>query len=137
MIRIRKANEEDLHIIKSLVDLAEEMDTTESTFPISYFRRLMRDGIIYVATANSKVVGVCFGTYNGSEGWADILGLVVVPKYRDKNIAKRLVGKFEHFVKRKKIKTIDLYANPARIPLFKQLGYKQGRPYISFRKIAA
>jgi hypothetical protein len=32
---------------------------------------------LLVAIENNKLVGVCFGTYNIQEKWADLLGLVV------------------------------------------------------------
>lgn len=87
-----------------------------------------------VAIESDKLAGVCFGTYNIKEKWADLLGLVVKKDFRNKGIGSLLVKQFEIIVKSKKLKTIDLYADKAQLQLFKKLGFRQGRTYTAFRK---
>lgn len=134
MVKIEKARLSDSSAIKSLVDSAEEMDVIEETFPVSYFTRLIREGIVCVAKTKAKIVGVCFGKHNSKEGWADLLGLVVSPQYRGRGIGEKLVQTFERYVQNKKIRTIDLFASRETVEFFSTLGYRRGRSYIAFRK---
>ncbi len=131
---IRKAKNSEIKEVKKLVDKLEEMDVIKETFPETYYRRILQKGILLVAIENQELVGVCFGTYNTKEKWADLLGLVVKEKSRKKGIGSSLVKKFEEIVKNKKLKTIDLYADKTQLQLFKKLSYKQGRTYTAFRK---
>ena len=131
---IRKAKNSEIAKIKKLVDSLEEMDTIPNTFPEEYYRRILRKGILFVAIEDNKLIGVCFGSYNTKEKWADLLGLVVKEKFRKKGIGSELVKKFEKIIKEKELNTIDLYADKTQIKLFEKLCYKQGRTYTSFRK---
>tara|TARA_Y100000310_G_scaffold341214_1_gene439649 strand:- start:1126 stop:1530 length:405 start_codon:yes stop_codon:yes gene_type:complete len=131
---IRKAKNSEIAKIKKLVDSFEEMDTIPNTFPEEYYRRILRKGILFVAIEDNKLIGVCFGSYNTKEKWADLLGLVVKEKFRKKGIGSELVKKFEKIIKEKELNTIDLYADKTQIKLFEKLCYKQGRTYTSFRK---
>lgn len=131
---IRKAKNSDINQIKKLVDLSEEMDTIKETFPEGYYKRILRKGILIVAAENYEIIGVCFGTYNTKEKWADLLGLVVKEEFRKRGMGSSLVKEFEKTAKEKKLKTIDLYSDKNQLQLFKKLGYKEGRIYIAFRK---
>jgi N-acetylglutamate synthase-like GNAT family acetyltransferase len=133
-MEIRKAKDSEIKEIKKIVDKFEEMDVIKDTFPETYYRRILKKGILLVAIENNELAGVCFGTYNTKEKWADLLGLVVKEKIRKKGIGSSLVQEFEKIVKSKKLKTIDLYADKTQLRLFKNLSYKQGRTYIAFRK---
>jgi len=133
-MEIRKAKNSEINEIKRWVDEFEEMDVIKDTFPEAYYRRILQKGILLVAIENKKLVGVCFGTYNTKEKWADLLGLVVKENFRKKGIGSSLVKEFEKIVKNKKLKTIDLYADKTQLQLFKKLSYKQGRTYTAFRK---
>jgi len=133
-MEIRKAKNSEINEIKRLVDEFEEMDVIKETFPETYYRRILQKGILFVAIENKELVGVCFGTYNIKEKWADLLGLVVKENFRKKGIGSSLVKEFEKIVKNKKLKTIDLYADKTQLQLFKKLSYKQGRTYTAFRK---
>jgi len=133
-MEIRKAKNSEIKEIKKLVDKFEEMDVIRETFPETYYRRILQKGILLVAIEKDKLVGICFGTYNTKEKWADLLGLVVKDEYRKKGIGSSLVKEFEKIVKNKKLKTIDLYAGKTQLQLLRNLSYKQGRTYTAFRK---
>lgn len=133
-MEIRKAKKSEIKDIKKLVDSQDEMDTIEETFPLDYYERLIKKGILLVSLIEEKIIGVCFGTYNTKEEWADLLGLVVEEKHRRKNIGKSLIIEFEKIVKEKNIHSIDLYADKKQIKLFSNLNYEQGRTYTAFRK---
>ena len=134
MVEIRKAKNSEITEIKVLVDSFKEMDTIPETFPEEYYQRILKKGLLLVAKENNKIIGVCFGAYNTKEKWADLLGLAVKKEYRHKGIGTALVKEFEKFVKSKKLKTIDLYADKRQIGLFRRLNYKEGRSYTAFRK---
>jgi|SRR3989338_8101382 len=131
---VRKAKKSEVEEIKKIIDSSEEMDTMSETFPKAYYERIIEKGILLIAEENKKIVGVCFGTFNAKEKWADLLGLTVLPKFRNKGLGSSLVKAFEEFVKKKKLKTIDLYADKKQLLLFRKLGYKEGRAYTAFRK---
>ena len=133
-MEIRKAKNSEINEIKRLVDEFEEMDVIKETFPETYYRRILKKGILLVAIESKELVGICFGTYNTKEKWADLLGLVVKKNFRKKGIGSSLIKEFEKIVKNKKLKTIDLYADKTQLQLFKKLSYKQGRTYTAFRK---
>lgn len=134
MVKIRIAALKDVNYIKKLVDSSKEMDVIEDTFSIAYYQRILKKGILLVAEENNRLVGVCFGAYNSKEKWADLLGLVVNQRFRNKGIGIALVKEFERMAKKKKLKTIDLYADKTQLNLFKKLNYKKGRAYAAFRK---
>ena len=133
-MEVRIARSSELKLIKNLIDNFEEMDVIEETFPEEYYKRILEKGVLLVAIESDKLAGVCFGTYNIKEKWADLLGLVVKKDFRNKGIGSLLVKQFEIIVKSKKLKTIDLYADKAQLQLFKKLGFRQGRTYTAFRK---
>jgi len=133
-MKIRKAQNSEIKQIKKLVDFFEEMDVIEETFPEKYYRRILKKGILLVAIEDNELIGVCFGTCNTKEKWADLLGLVVKEKFRKRGVGSSLVKEFEKIAKAKNLKTIDLYADKTQVLLFKRLSYKQGRIYIAFRK---
>jgi len=131
---IRKAKKTEISKIKKFVDSFEEMDTTSETFPEKYYQRILNKGILLVKVEKDELIGVCFGTYNLKEKWADLLGLVVKQNFRKKGIGSLLVKEFENIIKKKKLKIIDLYADKNQIKLFENLKYNKGRTYTSFRK---
>ncbi len=133
-MEIRKAKKSEIKEIKKLIDSSEEMDVIEETFPETYFERILKNGILFVAVEKNNIIGVCFGTYNSQEKWADLLGLVVKEEHRKKEVGSSLVKEFEKIAKSKKLSTIDLYADKDQVQFFKKLGYEQGRTYIGFRK---
>ncbi len=131
---IRKAKNSEIREIKRLVDSFKEMDVIPETFSEEYYRKILKKGILLVAIENNKIVGVCFGTYNIKEKWADLLGLIVKKKFRKKGIGSSLVKEFERIVRENRLKTIDLYADKTQLQMFRKLSYKQGRTYAAFRK---
>lgn len=131
---IRKAKISEIQNIKKLIDSFEKMDVIEETFPADYYKRILKKGILLIAEEDKNIIGVCFGTYNVKEKWADLLGLVVRQDYRGKGIGHALVREFENIVKEKKLKTIDLYADKNKAELFKKLNYIEGNTFIAFRK---
>lgn len=133
-MNIRKAKNSEIKQIKILVDSFKEMDAIEETFSEEYYQRILKKGILLVAVEKNELVGVCFGTYNVKERWADLLGLVVRKEFRRKGIGSRIVKEFEKIAKNKKLKTIDLYVDKEQLELFKKLKYTQGRTYTAFRK---
>lgn len=134
-MKIRKARKEDLKKIKKLVDSFEEMDVIDQTFTESYYKRILKKGVLIVAEENREIKGVCFGTYNTKEKWADLLGLAVKNEFKKKGVGSSLIKEFEKIAKKKRLKTIDLYADKSQLNLFTKLGYIKGRTYTSFRKI--
>ncbi len=133
-MEIRRAKNSEIREIKKLVDTFQEMDVIKETFSETYYRRILRKGILIIANENGVLVGVCFGTYHTQEKWADLLGLVVKEKFRKVGIGSSLIKEFENIAKNKKLKTIDLYADKTQLQLFQKLNYKQGRTYVAFRK---
>jgi len=131
---IRKGKRREINDIKTFIDSFEEIDTTEETYSKEYYEKLLDTGILLVATNNENIVGCCFGTYSEKENWADLLVLVVKEKERKKGVGKTLISEFEYLVKSKNISTIDLYGDKTQIDFFTNLGYTQGREYVSFRK---
>lgn len=132
---IRKAKPSDIKEIKQLIDSFAEMDVIPETFPESYYKRILKKGILLVAEENNQIIGVCFGTYNTKEKWADLLGLAVKKEFRNQGYGTKLVNEFEKIAKSKKLKTIDLYADNSQLNLFRRRGYREGRVYTAFRKI--
>lgn len=133
-MEIRKANKSEISDIKQLVDSYEEMDVISETFPEKYYERILKKGILLVAIVDNSLIGVCFGTYNTKENWADLLGLVVKEDFRKKGVGSLLVKEFERIVVDKKIETIDLYVEGKQVKLFSDLNYVKGRTYTAFRK---
>jgi len=131
---IRKAKSSEIKEIKKFVDSFEEMDVISETFPESYYLRILKKGILLITEDDKEIVGVCFGTYNLKEKWADLLSLVVNKKSQRKGIGSLLVKEFEKIARSKKLETIDLYADKRELHLFRKLGYKKGRSYTAFRK---
>lgn len=134
-MKIRKAKLSEIKEIKKFVDSFEEMDVLSETFSGEYYKRILKKGILIVSVENSKIIGVCFGTHNVKEKWADLLGLAIKKKFRKKGIGSALAKEFEEISKKKKLKTIDLYADKLQLNLFGKLGYTKGRTYTAFRKI--
>lgn len=132
-MKIRKAKVSEIEEIKKLVDSSDEMDVIKETFTETYYQRILEKGILFVAV-EKEIIGVCFGTYNLKEKWADLLGLVVKKEFRRKGIGSFLVKEFEKIIKDKNLKTIDLYADKFQLNLFRKLKYKQGRTFVAFRK---
>ena len=133
-MKIRKAKSSEIKEIKKLVNNDEELNNLEETFSEDYYKRILKKGILIVAVEEEKIVGVCFGTYNVKEKWADLLILVVKEEFRNKGIGTSLVNEFETIAKNKKLNTIDLYAEKNSLHLFNKLKYQQGRTYTAFRK---
>jgi N-acetylglutamate synthase-like GNAT family acetyltransferase len=134
MIKIRKAKKTEIKEIKKLIDSFEEMDVIEETFPEKYYQRILKKGILFVAVNDNRVIGVCFGTYNSKERWSDLLGIAVRKEFRKKGVGTELIKEFERDVRKKKLRTIDLYADKSQIDLFNKLKYVKGRTYAAFRK---
>lgn len=120
--------------IKKFIDSFKEMDVIFETFSEDYYERILKKGILLVSEEDNVIVGVCFGTYNVKEGWADLLGLTVSRKYQGRGIGSSLVREFKNISREKKIKTIDLYADKKQVSLFRGLGYKEGSSLVAFRK---
>src|SRR5579859_2579417 len=55
------------------------------------------DGLFFVAQVGDKVVGSIMAGYDGHRGW--IYSLAVLPEYRGRGIASRLVGHAEERLK--------------------------------------
>ena len=91
---IRWAKKSEINEIKKIVDSVEEMDIINETFSQKYYQRIIKKGILLVAEEDNKIVGVCFGTYNIKEKWADLLGLVVILQFRNRGIGSSLIKEF-------------------------------------------
>jgi N-acetylglutamate synthase-like GNAT family acetyltransferase len=135
MAHIRRAKESDIPSIKRLIKSTKEMDANDSTYPVSYFQRLIGSGIVLVTEIDGKVVACCFGTMSKHEKWSDLLGLVVDRAHQHKGIGRTLLAMFEEHIKRQGISTIDLYSDVNSYNFYKENGYQPGRAFISFRKL--
>ena len=73
----------------------------------------------------SELIAVCLLTDDGRKGW--INRLAVHPKYRRKDLAKKLIAKAEEYFNNKKIHIycalIETYNTPS-LNLFQKTGYK-------------
>jgi N-acetylglutamate synthase-like GNAT family acetyltransferase len=131
---IRLARKSEVLAVKKLVDTTKELDVQNETFPRTFFSRVQKSGILFVATRNSRIIGCCFGTWNVKEKWADMLGLVVEKKERKNGVGRKLVHAFEEKAHTQGIRTIDLFAHHTVKGLFPKLGYTAGETYVAFRK---
>jgi N-acetylglutamate synthase-like GNAT family acetyltransferase len=128
---IRKAKKSEITQVKKLIDSYEK---SKEVFSEDYFLRILKKGILLVSIEENNLIGACFGTYNKRENWADLLGIVVDKKSKNKGIGVQLVKEFERIIRIKKIKAIDLYADEKQRLFFKKLNYTSERKYIAFRK---
>jgi ribosomal protein S18 acetylase RimI-like enzyme len=88
-----------------------------------------------VAETDNKIIGAIVGTHDGRKGW--INRLVVVPSYRKKGVAKRLVKEVEqHFTSI----GIDIVAcliedwNTTSMQVFEQMGYTKHTDILYYSK---
>jgi len=70
------------------------MDTIDETFSEDYYKRILKKGVLLTAVEDDRIIGVCFGTYNKKEGWADLLGLVIEREFRKRGIGSLPVREF-------------------------------------------
>jgi N-acetylglutamate synthase len=94
-------------------------------------------GSYLVAMKDDRVIGVVFGTHDGRKGW--INRLAVVPEFRGRGIAARLVETCEMELERDGIEIIAALieaGNNASGRVFEKMGYKTDVPVKYFRKLA-
>ena len=56
MIRTPKSSE--IATVKKFVDQFDEMDTVKETFPLTYYRRLLKNGIVLIDEQNKELDGI-------------------------------------------------------------------------------
>lgn len=104
---IRQAREQEAGAITRLVEEEPQLASDE-TYSEEYFSRLIKQGVVLVDEEDAGIVGLCFGTYNQEERWADLLGVLVLKEYRLQGRASALVAAFEEALP-SNIKTVDRY----------------------------
>jgi ribosomal protein S18 acetylase RimI-like enzyme len=93
------------------------------------------NAIFLIAEMDGEVIGSVFGTHEGRKGW--INRLAVLPAYRKRGIAARLVAEVE---RRLTEQGIDIIAclieewNTVSIEVFENLGYARHRDIFYFSK---
>ncbi|MDA4124992.1 MAG: GNAT family acetyltransferase [Thaumarchaeota archaeon] len=89
-------------------------------------RKLKRDPELFlVAEEDGRVVGSVLGAWDGRRGWLYHLG--VLPEYKRKGVATRLVQEVERRMRRKgvlKVNAVVYNRNRASFAFFKRLGYQ-------------
>lgn len=130
---IRTAKEEDIAEIKAFVDSSPEVDAEETTYTEEYFGRLLEEQILLVDEQEGRIMGVCFGTFNEPEGWADLLAVVVDENLREEGVGSALVKRFQELMP-PGVRSIDTYASAESQKLFDNLGYERRRSYVAYRK---
>ena len=130
---VRKAEKSDIPQIIEIVKSEPNMDASDNTFSEEYFKEILSHHILLVEEHDEEIVGLCFGKYSEEQEWADILGLVVLEKYRGQGIGTELTNTFEELLP-KGIHSIDLYATPSEAKFFEKQGYERSRTYIAYRK---
>lgn len=102
----------------------------------SIVRQLKLHNSIYlVAELDGKLVGSVLGTHDGRKGW--INRLAVLPAYRRRGIARRLVTEVERRLHKIGIDIVACQIedwNKVSMKIFKKLGYKPHPDIIYFTK---
>ena len=89
----------------------------------------------FVAADKRKIVGAILGTHDGRKGW--INRLIIASSYRQKGIAKRLIGEVELYLEAIGINIVACLIedwNAASMQVFKQLGYTKHTDILYFSK---
>jgi ribosomal protein S18 acetylase RimI-like enzyme len=85
----------------------------------------IRDGLLFVAEAEGKVVGSIMAGYDGHRGW--LYSLAVLPEYRRRGLGSRLVRHAEERLRASgcpKINLQILKGNEAVESFYRKLGYE-------------
>jgi len=136
-IIIRPAAAEDYQAIrdvwrKSSLNVCEDGRDGEAAF-----RRQLEwyTGLYLVADDAHRIVGVVLGTHDRRKGW--INRLAVLPEYRRRGIAARLVTACDRAIRRQGVEIVAALVEPqnhASLRLFEQLGYSTAVPVTYFRR---
>jgi N-acetylglutamate synthase-like GNAT family acetyltransferase len=132
-----------VHILNAAISDLKFMEEILSTrelgpkYSLNYFKRLIKskEGIFLIAEHASKIVGVAYGEFSEKEDFAELTGIAVLEKYRNKGIGSQLLREFEKIIHNKNISAIELFANINTLAKhIHKLGYKKGGTYISCSK---
>lgn len=129
---IRKARNDEAGRVAALVE-DEPLLASDETYSEEYFARLIKQGIVLVDEEKPGIVGLCFGTYNKQEGWADLLGVLVLEEYRRQGRASALVAAFEEALP-ESITTVDRYTRTELQGYPESQGYEAMRTYTHYQK---
>ena len=136
---IRQARAEDYEEIAALCSAAGLETWTkgrDSTEP--FCRQLEHLADLYlVATDGDRMIGVVLGSHDHRKGW--INRLAVLPQYRHRGVAKKLVLECERAIRARGIGIVAALidpANTASCALFETLGYRTDVPARYYRKLA-
>jgi len=110
---IREATEKDLKGIQKLnyklfeleynsYDPALNMDWTFSQIGENYFKNILKDGIIFVATEEDRIIGYLAGSINIQTSYiikslAELDNCYVEEAYRNQGIGKKLLEEFKQY----------------------------------------
>lgn len=124
MIKIREAGPDDL---KSIQDIDQSLFGSDS-YPLFVLRQFLdiTNGLLKVAEVEEEVIGYSIGHYNTetSEGW--MLSLAVLPKFRGKEIGRKLSNHLIREIEGKGADRIFLTVHPDNSPAirtYEKLGF--------------
>ena len=104
----------------------------------AFRRQLEHFGDSYlVATDAARIIGVVLGSHDHRKGW--INRLAVVPEYRRRGIAEKLVSACEDALRAQGIDiiaTLVMPDNESSCSLFEKLGYRTDVPARYYRKLS-
>ncbi len=141
-MKIRKATIKDLYTIKNLnQELFHDNKKYDKTLDImwprknlKYYRNciLGRNSVAFVAEEDNKVVGYIIGSIAEVEDYrivkkmGEVENLIVLPYYRGRGIAKKLMREFIIWAKKRKVKRIkvSIYAdNELSVNFHRKMGF--------------
>lgn len=106
--------------------------------PESFVRQCACFGGLYlVAVMDGKIVGVVLGTHDQRKGWINRLS--VLPAYRRRGIAARLVNTCDAAIRSRGIEIISALiepSSPESSALFEKLGFRTDVEVQYFRKLS-
>ncbi len=136
---IRKATADDYADIAALWSAAGLAFSAQGRDGKQAFRRQLEHfGDLYmVATDAERIIGVVLGSHDHRKGW--INRLAVLPEYRRRGIAEKLVTACEDAIRAQGIDiiaTLVMPDNKSSCALFEKLGYRTDVPVRYFRKLS-
>ncbi|MBI4149952.1 GNAT family N-acetyltransferase [Candidatus Woesearchaeota archaeon] len=137
-MHIRKAKLSDLPAIEHWIHKTRELQSpTGHDLGAAYNQEVIKNGIALVAEIEEHSGGFLLAEADKKTGYAELLYLVVLPKYRGLGIGARLLDAYLEACKKRKIKLIFAFAptmNKKAVQFFKKHGFAIGKPMTPFYK---
>ncbi|HUH82782.1 MAG TPA: GNAT family N-acetyltransferase [Nitrososphaerales archaeon] len=136
MVRIREFSMKDYDLVRKVwEDSGLEIRPGDSKPDVR--RKLTRDrGLFLVAEDQGVIVGTTMGAWDGRRGWIYHLG--VLPEYRRRGVASRLVREVERRMKDMgvlKVNAIVYDDNTPSLTLFRKMGFIPDRKSVLHGKL--